>query len=159
MRMAGCVVLIYLAAVIRMMGGEGMGVVDLSAVAVVVAARWCSPGRAAMLAFLTGLIADGLGAGPLGTNAAAAVSVAALLSRFGFAAENWPASRWICAILLSVSVNAAAAATLQLVRQGCGEDLLRRLGSQSMTAVATALVIGVIVWGWRFLSGAPCATR
>lgn len=159
MGIAGCLLLIYLAAVVRVMSGEMLGIVDLSAVAMAVAVRRCFPGLAASLAFLAGLLADGLSAGPMGAQAAANVAAVAVLMRCGYAPQPWSPGGWIAAVFCLIAANTAATALAQvgpLFRENGWQQLLI---SQSAAALATAALVGAIVLGGRMLYGASCATR
>jgi hypothetical protein len=159
MKVMGCLLLIYLAAVARAMQGEMLSVVDFSAVAVVVAVRWCPPGVAASLAFVAGLLVDGFGAGPIGAQAAANVAAVAVLIRRGTPPQSWSPGRWMSAILLLVAANTAVMVLSQLGPFISGTDWERLAVSQSATALITAAFVGIIVRSGRLLWGVPCATR
>jgi hypothetical protein len=159
MKAIGCLLLIYLAAVARATQGEMLSIVDLSAVAVVFAARWSSPGVAAFLAFVAGLLLDGIGSGPIGAQAAANVAAIAVLLRGGTPQQSWSLGRWMTAILLLVVANTTVIVLSQLGPLVRGTDWERLAVSQSATALVTAACVGILVCGGRLLWGAPCATR
>lgn len=159
MKLLGCFLVIYLATVAQAMQGEMLGIVDLLIVSIVFAVRWCSPPVAAILAFLAGLLADGVSSGPIGAHAAANVAAVTVVTRWGPAQECWSLGRWITAILCLVGANTAVLMLTQLGPLFRGNDWERMLISQSATALATAVVVVLLVCSGRLLSGGPCATR
>lgn len=159
MKLIGCFLLIYLAVVARATQGEMLGIVDLLAVSVVVVLRWSTPSTAAILAFVAGLLADGMSTGTLGAHAAANVAVTAVLIRWGFSSKPWSLGRWITAILCLVGSNTLVMALSRSLPLMSGPDWERWAVSQSMTALATAVLIVVFVCCGRLLFGVPCETR
>lgn len=159
MRVVGFLFLIYVAAVARMMAGSTWGLVDISAIAVVMAVRCCSPAVAACLSFLMGLLVDGLSAGPFGAHAAAAVMMATVLSRWNLGVEVWSVGRWILAMFLMVCANSLVIAWEQGALSWPATEAERWLLGQAATGAATALLVGILVSAGRLVSGVACATR
>lgn len=159
MRTVSLFLLMYLAAVSQVMVRDEIWAVNFSAVVVVLAVKWFSPAKAASLAFVMGLLLDGLGSGPLGAQAATLVVLAAMLSRWGFAAEQWSVWRWMWAVFLTSWSSAAICAAIELVPDQRWEIWERALLAQSLSAGVTAVAVGMVVGSWRQLTGTPCTTH